>query len=504
TDYFAQTGRYYLVMDYVEGHDLDAWVRNRGPIPPEQAVAWMAQVLDALDYLHSQQPPVIHRDVKPANVKITPAGQAYLVDFGIAKEYHPGRHTITGARALTPGFAPVEQYAARGETDARTDLYGVGATLYYLLTGVEPPDALDRVVGARLPAMSSQDPRLRGLSHLDTVLSKALSLQKEDRWTSAGEMRRALQRPAPGTAAQARSKAPKPATRPDPARSRPTKPLSSGIVLWAMGGAAAGLLVLVLVLLVTAGGDRAPDANASPTMRIVEASPKTATLIPRVTPAAGVTVVQPSPIVSPSATPTAPQDIRTPAPATTATAANTPTIPPTSTTAPSATRPKPTATRRQSTATQPPATGYVAPTLREPFEGDSLQGVVTFVWQWSQGALAADDYFDLRFWSLSELDARTAGRGAAPPTKDTRLAVNLDILHTIVEHGPNTAYYWAVVVVRQPSGAGSAQIVGEWSEKRRFYYSPPDSGPGPEPRDTPGNPTPSGPMPTETPKPVIP
>ncbi|MFB0535923.1 MAG: serine/threonine protein kinase, partial [Anaerolineae bacterium] len=119
TDHFiAPGGRQYLVMDLVEGQDLDEMLSAASrPLPEAQVLAWAAQVMDALEYLHGQQPPVIHRDIKPANVKITPAGKAVLVDFGIAKRHVRGQPTMTGARAYTPGYAPFEQYMSTGQTD---------------------------------------------------------------------------------------------------------------------------------------------------------------------------------------------------------------------------------------------------------------------------------------------------------------------------------------------------------------------------------------------------
>ena len=145
TDFFAVPGQgQYLVIDYVEGEDLGQILARRGRVPEAKALAWINQVLDALEYLHAQNPPIIHRDVKPANIKITPGGQVYLVDFGIAKLYDAARMTSTGARGMTPGFAPPEQYG-QARTDARSDLYAVGATLYTLLTGGAPPDAWERV-----------------------------------------------------------------------------------------------------------------------------------------------------------------------------------------------------------------------------------------------------------------------------------------------------------------------------------------------------------------------
>ena len=101
----------------------------------------------ALAYLHQRTPPVIHRDIKPENIILTNEGRAVLVDFGISKVYDPTKGTTVGAKAVTPGYSPPEQYG-RGRTDARSDVYALGATLYTLLTGQTPPEAPDLSSGA--------------------------------------------------------------------------------------------------------------------------------------------------------------------------------------------------------------------------------------------------------------------------------------------------------------------------------------------------------------------
>ena len=147
TDYFFIPGQgQYLVMDFVEGQDLQAMLDQRGaPLSEIRVLPWIDQVCDALAYLHAQSPPIIHRDIKPANIQITSDGHAVLVDFGIAKFYDPGMKTTLGARAVTPGYSPHEQYG-QGTTDERSDIYALGATLYTLLTGQEPPESINRVV----------------------------------------------------------------------------------------------------------------------------------------------------------------------------------------------------------------------------------------------------------------------------------------------------------------------------------------------------------------------
>ena len=137
----------YLVMDFIDGDDADQMLKkNDGPIDEQTVVRWGMQILEALKYLHARNPPVIHRDIKPFNIKITPSGRAMLVDFGLAKEYDPTKSTTVGAKAYTPGFAPPEQYG-QGRTDPRTDIYAFGATLYNLLTNKVPSDGLQRAMG---------------------------------------------------------------------------------------------------------------------------------------------------------------------------------------------------------------------------------------------------------------------------------------------------------------------------------------------------------------------
>ena len=137
----------YLVMDFVEGQSLGQMLRERGgPLGEGESREWIRQVCQTLQYLHTHTPPVIHRDIKPDNIIITAEGRAMLVDFGISKLYDAVRATSTGAKAITPGYSPPEQYGI-GKTDARSDLYALGATLYTLLTGQVPPEAVDLMSG---------------------------------------------------------------------------------------------------------------------------------------------------------------------------------------------------------------------------------------------------------------------------------------------------------------------------------------------------------------------
>ena len=140
--YFADGGKQYLVMDFIEGIDLWEMINQTGySLSERQAINYILQVCDILLYLHSQSPPIIHRDIKPQNIKITPDNRAVLVDFGIAKEASTTKLTMAGAKCVTAGFSPLEQYVGTGTTPA-SDIYALGATLYTLLTQQIPPDSI--------------------------------------------------------------------------------------------------------------------------------------------------------------------------------------------------------------------------------------------------------------------------------------------------------------------------------------------------------------------------
>ena len=194
--HFEESGRAYLIMDFVEGQDLEQMLSNslaqRGrPIEEPQALRWLLPICDVLHEMHTQIVPVIHRDIKPANIKLTAKGMPILIDFGLAKLGLPGP-TNQAAQGVTPGYAPPEQYLALGKTDPRSDIYSMGATLYTLLTGREPPESPNRLlsksghtgepmVPARLlnPSISSNT------AH---IIDKAMSVSPSDRHQSAYEL----------------------------------------------------------------------------------------------------------------------------------------------------------------------------------------------------------------------------------------------------------------------------------------------------------------------------
>src|SRR5437764_9668121 len=192
----AELKRVYLLMEYIEGKDLDV-LRNEQPgnrFPLQSVLMLLDPIVDALVYLHQQEPPILHRDIKPANIIVPPDGSiAALVDFRMAKEYQP-ESTTTVFRRGTPGYAAVEQYSNEGNTDARTDVYGLGATFYTLLTGVKPVNAVKRVT-----AEKGHDP-LKPAHVLvpdipqpvSQAIQRALSLQPEDRFATVGDFWNAL------------------------------------------------------------------------------------------------------------------------------------------------------------------------------------------------------------------------------------------------------------------------------------------------------------------------
>ena len=172
--------------------------RKRGPFPADQVLTWADQLLDALDYLHTQDPQIVHRDIKPQNLKLTSRGQIILLDFGLAKGQAGEISRVTTAASIfgyTPNYAPLEQIQGLG-TDSRSDLYALGATLYHLMTGVKPPDALTRaaalVNGQPDPLVKASEANAAIAPEVDEVLAKAMAQNREQRYATAADMRKAL------------------------------------------------------------------------------------------------------------------------------------------------------------------------------------------------------------------------------------------------------------------------------------------------------------------------
>ncbi|HEX6271201.1 MAG TPA: protein kinase [Anaerolineales bacterium] len=180
----------YLVMDYIEGEDVRQRMERTGNITEDEAILVGAAICDALTYLHTRKPPILHRDLKPGNVKITPDGHIFLVDFGLAKVLHGSQATTTGARAMTPGYSPPEQYGT-ARTDPRTDIYSLGATLYAALSGIIPEDGLARAMdNTQLTPLRKRNGKVT--RRFAAAVEKAMGIDPADRYQTAEEFKRAL------------------------------------------------------------------------------------------------------------------------------------------------------------------------------------------------------------------------------------------------------------------------------------------------------------------------
>jgi serine/threonine protein kinase len=180
----------YLVMDFIEGEDLRQRLDRLGRLPEQEAIIIGVAICDAISYMHSRQPVILHRDIKPGNVRITPSGHIYLVDFGLAKVVEGREATHTGARAMTPGYSPPEQYGS-ARTDGRSDIYSLGATLYCALTDALPEDGLERAMNrSKLTPIIKRNSKVS--ENVAQIIEKCLEVQPGDRYQTADELRYAL------------------------------------------------------------------------------------------------------------------------------------------------------------------------------------------------------------------------------------------------------------------------------------------------------------------------
>lgn len=239
-DAFTESGRYYIVLNYIEGNDLTDLIRmayqQNEVVPIGKILGWLLAVCDAVMFLHKQQPIVIHRDIKPDNIRITPSGTAILVDMGNAKAAADGVRTLFFIRHQgTPGYAPPEQYPGGSGTDARSDIYALGGTLYFALTAHEPPSvsARNQFLQQNCPSLPSLQENLANnppegnavspfklgvtkpskpvprhsrhlaqlgalppqlLKQLNAIIQKAMELTSKDRYRSVADFARDLQR----------------------------------------------------------------------------------------------------------------------------------------------------------------------------------------------------------------------------------------------------------------------------------------------------------------------
>ena len=186
-EHFTENERSYLVMDFIEGQTVEEYLAKigGGPLPVDQVVRWAQQICDVLNYLHTHQPPIVFRDLKPANVMMSESGHIFLIDFGIARIFKPGKQHDTVALG-SPGYAAPEQYG-KAQSTPRSDIYSLGALLHYLLTGIDPSEQpfffrpASQVNSAVNPA-------------LEALLKQMLDMDSERRPASAQDVLQALER----------------------------------------------------------------------------------------------------------------------------------------------------------------------------------------------------------------------------------------------------------------------------------------------------------------------
>jgi hypothetical protein len=288
-DHFIIAGQgQYLVMSFIEGEDLRQRLDRLGPLPESDVCRWAADILNALAYLHQRH--IVHRDINPANIKITPENNAVLVDFGIAKELEGAAGTtMAGARGGTPGFAPPEQHGVGG-TDARSDIYAFGATLYTLLAGEPPADSFTRLTKPE-DYVPISELGLNLSPSLVEMIEKAMAIEPDDRFANAQEMLIKLRNQPDGqngaptmtTGVRAARASPPALTRVGKRDSLATVNLNSAQPplagqetaslqwKWWVWGGAALLALLILILLgglLIRGGFVAAPATQSPTVTV--------------------------------------------------------------------------------------------------------------------------------------------------------------------------------------------------------------------------------------------
>jgi serine/threonine protein kinase len=198
SDHFTEAGTQYLVMEHISGDDISKRLEDmKTPFPISWILFWADQLLDALNYLHSHEPPIIHRDIKPQNLKLTDENHIVLLDFGLSKN-SVGETRVTTAGSIvgyTPHYAPMEQIRGTG-TDARSDIYSLSATLYQILTNTVPPDALTRadsiINGMPDPVtpISELNPEVSRV--VSDVIIKGMTISQEQRYKTAREMQKTL------------------------------------------------------------------------------------------------------------------------------------------------------------------------------------------------------------------------------------------------------------------------------------------------------------------------
>jgi len=193
-DYFQIKDKHYIAMDYIEGKDLYSILKNFPKFLPEiQILEWGLVICSIIEYFHGLKPkPIILRDLKPQNIMLSKEGKIKLIDFGISKPVDTV--TRTAAKAFSPGFSPPEQYSSKGGTDIRSDIYSLGATLYYLACNTPPDDALERVLEGKILEPPGKLRAIPLSKEFEEIILKALSIKKENRYQSIKDIRLGLEK----------------------------------------------------------------------------------------------------------------------------------------------------------------------------------------------------------------------------------------------------------------------------------------------------------------------
>ncbi|HET9110698.1 MAG TPA: serine/threonine-protein kinase [Ktedonobacterales bacterium] len=277
---FSENGRHYLVMEFIDGDTLEQkLVAAKGPLPEAEVMGWARQLCDALAYLHGQRPPIIFRDLKPANVMVTRKGQVKLIDFGIARLFSNRQSRDTQALG-TPGYAPPEQYGS-AQTDVRADIYALGATLYHLLTNYD----VGRTPFA-LPPLRSRNSAVS--ERTASAIERATRLDRNDRYATVTDFAQALAvnakagpraapktRPAPGAQAGgpfagARAGQAWPGQQPPGAAqgaARPAQGIVGSTVETAMRAATAGVVAASAAVIKSRMNPQAPQKSPAAAFR---------------------------------------------------------------------------------------------------------------------------------------------------------------------------------------------------------------------------------------------
>jgi serine/threonine protein kinase len=212
SDYFAENNGYFLVMQFIEGEDLYGILKREGVFPIKDVLRWTDDLLDALDYLHSQEPPIIHRDIKPQNLKITPRGDIILLDFGLAKLNSEDSSVMKSIFGYSRKYSPLEQIQGTG-TDPRSDIFALAATAYHLLTGKPPIEVITRaseiIHGNTDPLQLASDLNKEVPVGVANVLNSALAIHADKRFVSAKAMRQALEHAVKAIASEGAEELPK-------------------------------------------------------------------------------------------------------------------------------------------------------------------------------------------------------------------------------------------------------------------------------------------------------